>query len=365
MIDLKTSWYFQYQDQIFFSLRDVLDNLKSNYKNAYFNFYDDVFQQYDWSKEPVESFEELKKIRAQQIRQKHNYIRLYVSFGSDSGTMVNAFVNNNIFIDEIINYVCMWENNLTELEQEHNTLFLPNIKEFIKKSSKTKITIKKITSTDVKAMLDENNNNLVGIVPSRFNLSILKNELTLDKLFIDVAGDNKAYVFIDCGKFYSNFSFYYVHDIIGKTVENIENFFTSPDLPQLHIKQCHLLKNKIKKEKPDLIKRSYISPIYVTEANVFEDGTSMESFIENACRDYTDFGMTLPKSPNTFYVKHGSINKKEMLRIKGFYNSNPTLLKDYFDYVRFYLSQPIFKLNEKKQLYKDVNFKVHNYYLGK
>mgnify|MGYP003351043600 CR=1 FL=1 len=103
MINLKNTWYFQYQDQIFFSLNDVLDSLKSNYKNAYFNFYDDIFQQYDWSKEPVESFEELKKIRAQQIRQKHNYIRLYVSFGSDSGTMVNAFLNNNIFLYKVYN----------------------------------------------------------------------------------------------------------------------------------------------------------------------------------------------------------------------------------------------------------------------
>jgi hypothetical protein len=365
MIDLKNTWYFQYQDQYFFNLRDVLDHLKKDYNKAYFNFYDDIFQKYDWSQEPVESFEELKKIRAQQIRDKYRYVRLFVSYGSDSGTMVNSFIRNNLFIDEVVNYVSVWENNLTDLEQEHNTLFLPNIREFIKTSPNTKVTLKKITALDAKAMLSVVDKNLVGIVPSRFNLAKLDNELTTDRNVIDVIGDNKPYIFIESGKFYTRFSFLYVHDWIGHTTDGVDNFFTTPECPKLHIKQCHLLKNKIKKERPELINQSYIKPIHLFETSLFDDGTSMEHFIEMACRDYTDYGLALLKTPNSFYIKGGSINKKEMARARGFYKSNPQLLTDYLDYVRDYLSQPIFKKNYKNELYKDLNFTVHSYYLGR
>ena len=63
------------------------------------------FNIFDWSKEPTESWKELKKQRAQHIRDNYDYVVLYFSGGSDSTTVLNSFYDNNIYIDEIVTTV--------------------------------------------------------------------------------------------------------------------------------------------------------------------------------------------------------------------------------------------------------------------
>jgi hypothetical protein len=76
------------------------------YKNSlrhatlYFHWYEDQFV--GQLSEPRESYKELKKCRAQEIRDQYDYVRLWYSGGSDSQTALNAFVENNIYLDEII-----------------------------------------------------------------------------------------------------------------------------------------------------------------------------------------------------------------------------------------------------------------------
>ena len=66
-------------------------------------------------------------------------------------------------------------------------------------------------------------------------------------------------------------------------VKDIECFFTTPDLPLLHIKQCQILKEHIKYKYPD-IKNSTIS-----ENNEFKYD------IEDCIRDMTDRSADLKK----------------------------------------------------------------------
>jgi len=65
-------------------------------------FNDTVYGAIDWSVHITESLDELYKKRAQQLRNNYDYLALYFSGGADSSNMLRAFVNNGIFVDEIV-----------------------------------------------------------------------------------------------------------------------------------------------------------------------------------------------------------------------------------------------------------------------
>jgi hypothetical protein len=68
-------------------------------------FYNDhVFGQRDWSIEPVKSLPELYRERALELRDRYDYVVLLFSGGSDSTNMVRTFLDNGIYIDEVISY---------------------------------------------------------------------------------------------------------------------------------------------------------------------------------------------------------------------------------------------------------------------
>ena len=63
---------------------------------------DQVFDQYDWTTEPEQSFELLMDTHAFNLRNKYQRLILLWSGGTDSHTIYNVFKRNNIHIDEII-----------------------------------------------------------------------------------------------------------------------------------------------------------------------------------------------------------------------------------------------------------------------
>jgi hypothetical protein len=69
------------------------------------DFNEAVYSSYDWRIEPTETLEELYRQRAQQIRDKYDYVVLWFSGGADSNNVLNAFINNNIKLDEVASQV--------------------------------------------------------------------------------------------------------------------------------------------------------------------------------------------------------------------------------------------------------------------
>lgn len=59
------------------------------------------FDSFDWTVEPTESLSELYKQRAQEIRDKYNYVILMYSGGSDSHNILMSFLSNGIKLDEV------------------------------------------------------------------------------------------------------------------------------------------------------------------------------------------------------------------------------------------------------------------------
>ena len=66
------------------------------------HFNDEVFLKQDW-KTPIQiPLLELYRMRAEQLRQKYDYLILCWSGGGDSTTMLESFLDNNIHLDEVV-----------------------------------------------------------------------------------------------------------------------------------------------------------------------------------------------------------------------------------------------------------------------
>jgi hypothetical protein len=68
------------------------------------HFNTEVFESFDWTVEPKESLQELYRQRAQQIRDRYDYIVLFYSGGADSTQILQTFLNHDIKLDEIAQF---------------------------------------------------------------------------------------------------------------------------------------------------------------------------------------------------------------------------------------------------------------------
>lgn len=100
------------------------------------------YDKHDWTAEPEGSWEDILKNHAQKIRDTHGYLRLWYSGGSDSQTILNAFVKNGIHIDEIAMVRLSPTNNFNSPGMEEiNAVAIPQIREIAKDIPNTKIKI--------------------------------------------------------------------------------------------------------------------------------------------------------------------------------------------------------------------------------
>jgi len=77
---------------------------KGKFDDIRFNFNDDHMATFDWTAEPAEDIYELYRQRAQDIRNRYDYIVLMYSGGIDSHTILETFLNNRIKLDEICTF---------------------------------------------------------------------------------------------------------------------------------------------------------------------------------------------------------------------------------------------------------------------
>ena len=79
----------------------VLEKIQSpNIVKWHFN--DEIFSTYNWSIEPRESLADLYKKRAKHLREQYDYIIISYSGGADSHNVVMSFLNQGLFIDELV-----------------------------------------------------------------------------------------------------------------------------------------------------------------------------------------------------------------------------------------------------------------------
>lgn len=252
-------------DQVFFNKIQALICADATGIHPTWNFHDETFSKFNWTREPEQSLDYFYKLRCEQIRDKYNHIVLHFSGGSDSHNILTYFWLNNIHIDEIlvaapIEYyekftVASLSDNPKDLHNEWFNVIKPDLKWIKENLPRTKITLYDYTKDMLEFNIDQDwvyhagehcNPNIVNRI-HRYS-SIDQN--VYDKKNVGhIYGIDKPLVFTNEGFWYFAFldstlsiqsslkPVYQTH-----THVNVDNFYWSPDLPQLLIKQAHLVK---------------------------------------------------------------------------------------------------------------------------
>lgn len=228
------------------------------------HFNEHVYNNLDWSVEPNLDINSLYSQRARQLREKYDYIAIFFSGGADSSTVLNSFVKNGLFVDEVI--VGHPESGLRDWNKKtdpdpHNTVseyyhtVVPQLKQLTNDSPRTKITINDYFYDMIDAY--KTDEWIMGardyFHPSFISRYNKKNLIHIKKLC--EAGKSVAFVYgVDKPRIAMMNGNYYCYflDIIANTstwdlgdytTASTEYFYWTPDLPLLPVKQAHLVAN--------------------------------------------------------------------------------------------------------------------------
>lgn len=267
---LAANGYYIVNQQAFANkLMAVIEGTRCNqHPRWYFN--DAEFDSVDWTVEPPESLTELYQKRAREIRQKHDYVILMFSGGIDSTTVLRAFLDQGLHIDEIVttwpvaaaeiysgsyqdrspeNYIAEWVYCLK-----------PRLDRVAQSCPRTKITVVDSTVdicrdvyTEQDFFLFDSFQNLPGmnrwsvfikeikkIAETHQNHCVL---LGLDKPHFRVDGRNFNLYFIDVSLF-----------VKSSADLNIEYFYWHPDATDILKKQSHTIFRHFNQHPGDIAK---------------------------------------------------------------------------------------------------------------
>jgi hypothetical protein len=96
--------FYQVGDFKTYSKVEAIEFSKKTGQPVHWNFNELDFSSYNWTVEPAEDLKKLYQARARQIRERYDYIVLWWSGGADSYTMLRAFVDEGLFIDELATF---------------------------------------------------------------------------------------------------------------------------------------------------------------------------------------------------------------------------------------------------------------------
>jgi hypothetical protein len=265
--------YYQIGDIKTYSRYELMDIHHNKPQSWQWNYNDEFFSRYDWSIEPTQSIDELYKKRAEQLRQEYDYLIFYYSGGHDSANMLSAFLDNNIHLDEICVFYSKFD-NISNQYKELSSLTWTKLNDLKKQYPKLKI--RKFEYGEhilkwheyIKELGYENN------LPDMFGMFFPVNRLILDlaHLYVDdwktllknkkklawILGVDKPQLRYCNQQWIFNF-----HDGVTQmqitpmrqliddgTIGTYEFFYWAPskECVDILIKQCHLLKNKYKKQ---------------------------------------------------------------------------------------------------------------------
>ncbi len=259
--------YYKVGEEVFYSKPQAYTYAFEKKLEVSWYFNNAEFARQDWTVEPVPNIKELYRLRAQQLRDRYDYIRLECSGGSDSTTALYSFLLNNIHLDEVVfrypkagekgmvgnvhDYRA--ENTLSEWEFAAKPLF-----QWVKTNYPlTKLTVYDYSEDIVngKFLADESwifttRDWFQPGHPAKFaNFGCQEHRKQADsgKQICIIQGIDKPKIVTINGHWYC-----YFVDVLASNTSPIkedynnitqELFFWTPDFPEMIIKQCHLIKN--------------------------------------------------------------------------------------------------------------------------
>lgn len=231
-----------------------------------FDFYDSEFSAVDWTIEPPESFQTLCDRRAHQLRNKYDKIILAFSGGTDSITIYNTFLRNNLHIDEIyVSYAGPGKERFTG-EESITPWLLENHPD-----KTTKINAKSFHTHDDIIEYERQLSSEDYLVNDNSNLR--HQDIKYCRPTINQANFDQSYNYCVLTGYEKpnlvqrsdGYYFRFLDVVFAGTLmrNDLEFFFISPDMPELHAKQCHMMLNYCLKTNTTLAELEKIENYYV------------------------------------------------------------------------------------------------------
>lgn len=233
-------------------------NIKQEIK---FNFNDDVWSNFDRSLLGKIALKELYKQRAQQIRDSYDYVVLYYSGGSDSTTVLETFIDNDIKLDcvyvrwpfEVLNSSLHNPNKLDKTAFNFNSEWdyatKPKLEWLAKHHPEIRIETKNVEGlTDQRLMNDtafegvNNRYSPVNILRKGTYSNFERECIDKGKTVAQVSGIDKPSIAQHTdGTIYMNFvdDFFTTLNAPPNNLNGVEFFFWSPKFPLLAFEMAY------------------------------------------------------------------------------------------------------------------------------
>ena len=221
---------------------------------VHFHWFDDAFARINVSVEPLATYNELCRRRAQELRDTYGYLRLWFSGGTDSQAALNSFVDNDIHLDEII--LARFPDGINTndpdktTDRENAIAALPALERIKHKLTRTKISLLQATTSDINEWFngatepekisgfDSVDGNHCFTVDLGWALATkLRDPGQLD--FCDIFGGSKVKLWKNKNKWYFYFVDAALHDSVFSS--RTEDFFISRTVPELYLKTAYML----------------------------------------------------------------------------------------------------------------------------
>lgn len=247
--------YYLIGDQVFFNKIEAVRYASQTKQPIVYKFHDDIFSSIDWSIRPPGTLQEMYRERAQQIRDKYDYIIIYFSGGADSWTVLNSFLANGIRVDEVFTrrnsterkYKDADPNNRNEvnLASEYEYAVLPVLEHIRKNFPEIKITIDDVADVFEKTEIEESqvlSMDRWHTMTATYKYNRRSDDEAVQESHLKtigvVVGADKIKCVAKDGKYFAFFSDVAQADHLSPGRE-AELFYWTPDMPQLPILQAH------------------------------------------------------------------------------------------------------------------------------
>jgi hypothetical protein len=291
MISLAPHWVVG-ENRFYNQIEAWAEIIKS--KQTYrFYFYENEYDRHDWTKEPTDSWDTLVHARCLQLRQQYKALKLFYSAGRDSNHILRSFVKHKIPIDELI-LMDFSENPIRV--KEYNEFVLPMALKYQKINPAVKISTIKVSHQLYENFysddwMEKQNTLQLGIFqPINYEWMVRKCTDPAVSSTGFILGTDKPKIQYKDGMVYTAVLDKTLEVFLNNGVDNLEYFYYSPTLPELHIKQCHMLVNYLEEHYPDADQK-FISEFVDNAHSPYYDemciavGRGAADDVTNACQN--------------------------------------------------------------------------------
>lgn len=336
-------------------------------------FNDEVYRSYNWQNRIDKSIFQLYKERAEQLRNKYDYLVLHYSGGQDSNNILHSFIDNNLHIDEIVIQVPEPQRkfsieNKTDFSNywaEIDFQAVPYLKKHINKLDKTVITFQDMSQSPID-LLRKDNWMEIMMPGASYNIGVISRAMGMyniagakladsNKTVCQILGIDKPLVYYDdfddsYHAFFIDQNAYHIPPL-DKNLQEIykhnvtEWFYWTPDMPEIVIKQAQLIKEVCQE---NIYVRNLFKRTYKDEVGIFRK--VMQNIIYDTLH-----------SP-TFQTNKPQMNSGEILNAWFYQGNDKKILGHYTDAINFLdknISGKYFNNKQVKNGYTNINSRTY------